>query len=274
MKGMRAEDAAVAVAREFGLSVTRAVMLADSNNVVVRLHPSPVVAKVGTGHHDSLQLELDVVRHLVACRAPVVAPATELPQRVHRFRGFALTFWRYQEDEGGDHLESQVFGRALFRLHEALATYPGVLPTYHKELEKVSDLLSEPRQCPALDAVDRQLLLSALRRFRGELADRVDQWALHGSPHDLNVLAVRGEPRFIDFETACRGPLEWDLAHVGPEARAAYPNVLDARALAACAALVSVKTAAWCWARIDHQDLRWHAAHHLEVVKKLMRRPN
>ena len=62
MKGMRAEDAAVAVAREFGLSVTRAVMLADSNNVVVRLHPSPVVAKVGTGHHDSLQLELDVVR--------------------------------------------------------------------------------------------------------------------------------------------------------------------------------------------------------------------
>jgi Ser/Thr protein kinase RdoA (MazF antagonist) len=274
MEWMRPEEAAVTVAREFGLAVATGVTLADSNNVVVWLEPSRVVAKVGTGHHHSLRLELDVARHLVARRAPVVAPATELPREVHHLGGFDMTFWRHQEHEGREQLDSQKFGRALFDLHQTLATYPGPLPSYDGELDKVSDVLNEPGRCPALDEADRLLLLSALRRFRAELASWPDdKRVLHGSPHDLNVLVVRGEPRFIDFETTCRGPVEWDLAHIGSEAVAAYQDAFDPRVLASCSALVSVKTAAWCWARIDHPGLRWHAVHHLAVVKTLMRQP-
>jgi Ser/Thr protein kinase RdoA (MazF antagonist) len=48
---------------------------------------------------------------------------------------------------------------------------------------------------------------------------------LHGSPHDLNVLGPSTNlPRFIDFETMCTGPFEWDLAHVDGDVVDAKPG--------------------------------------------------
>jgi hypothetical protein len=60
----------------------------DSNNVVIWLRPSPVVAKVVTGHHRRLAVELPVAQQLVACGAPAVRPSDLLPQEVHRAEGF------------------------------------------------------------------------------------------------------------------------------------------------------------------------------------------
>ena len=37
---------------------------------------------------------------------------------------------------------------------------------------------------------------------------------LHGEPHPGNVLSTRNGPLFVDLETCCRGPVEFDLAHV------------------------------------------------------------
>ncbi len=39
-----------------------------------------------------------------------------------------------------------------------------------------------------------------------------------------------------------------------------------------CRGLVSARTAAWCRAGFGHPELRWHAEHHLSVVKRLMAR--
>src|SRR5262245_56391198 len=36
--------------------------------------------------------------------------------------------------------------------------------------------------------------------------------ALHGSPHAGNWLRTAQGVLLLDFETACRGPLEWDVA--------------------------------------------------------------
>jgi hypothetical protein len=60
---------------------------------------------------------------------------------------------------------------------------------------------------------------------------------------------------------------------VGDEAAAAYPVRPEPGALACCRALVSAKTAAWCWAKYEHPDLRWHARHHLVVVRGLLGAP-
>lgn len=40
--------------------------------------------------------------------------------------------------------------------------------------------------------------------------------------------------------------------------------------LAVCRALVSVKTAVWCWAKYDHPDLRSHADYQLELVRRYL----
>jgi hypothetical protein len=63
-------QAALEVASRFGLAVEQLVILSDSNNVVVWLAPTSVVAKVGTGHHRRLAHELAVAEHLTAVRAP------------------------------------------------------------------------------------------------------------------------------------------------------------------------------------------------------------
>jgi thiamine kinase-like enzyme len=96
-----------------------------------------------------------------------------------------------------------------------------------------------------------------------------DPAVLHGAPHRLNVPSVGGEARFIDFETICVGPIEWDLAHLEDEVAAAYPAPADAESLRIARLLVSAKTAAWCWAADPaNEEMRWHAEHHLRTVRR------
>jgi predicted trehalose synthase len=264
-------EAAVGVASRFGLVVEDPLVLHDSNNTVVWLRPHAVVAKVATGHHRRLDLEMAVGRHLAACGAPVVAPADALPQMPHRLGGLEATFWTYEHQAEDQELDEEQLALALDQVHRALNTFPGALPDFDDELDSVATVLSDPVRSPALGTTDRALLLSALSLLRRDLAACASpQRALHGSPHNGNVLFVQGKVLFIDFETVCRGPLEWDLAHVGDGVLRAYPACFDSTALRLCQGLVSVKTAAWCWARYEHKDLRWHARHHLAQVHRLM----
>ena len=91
---------------------------------------------------------------------------------------------------------------------------------------------------------------------------------IHGSPHPYNILLVAGEPCFIDFETTCVGPREWDLAHTAPEVQQAYSRTIHVELMRACRDMVSLKTAAWCWADFERGDLRYHAEIHLAQVKR------
>jgi thiamine kinase-like enzyme len=73
---------------------------------------------------------------------------------------------------------------------------------------------------------------------------------LHGEPHPGNLLAANGGPRFIDFETCCVGPVEFDLAHVPDDASEHYPGV-DTVLLRDCRTLVLAMVTAWRWDRGD-----------------------
>jgi len=86
-------EAACAVARQHSVQVVEPTVLSDTNNVVVWLAPSPVVAKVGTGHHRRLDAELHIVDYLVTAHAPVVGPAVGIPPRVHEHGGYEITLW-------------------------------------------------------------------------------------------------------------------------------------------------------------------------------------
>jgi Ser/Thr protein kinase RdoA (MazF antagonist) len=266
---MTLTETAVATASQYGIVVTDPVVLSDSNNVVLWLRPAPVVAKVATGHHRRLRLELATAQHVVAKGGPVVPPAEGLPAEVHRVDDLEMTFWGYQRSDN-QVPDPRVWARALLELHDAMLSYPGMLPSYEEELLGVAEVLSDDRRTPTLSVPDRRLLLSALDRFRGEVTRcGYEARPLHGSPHSGNTLVSEGLVRFIDFETACRGPLEWDLAHIDDEAVDMYPERFDRRLLEACRALASIKTAAWCWVKFEHPSLQWHARHHLEVVRRL-----
>ena len=49
---------------------------------------------------------------------------------------------------------------------------------------------------------------------------------LHGEPHPGNVLGTPTGPVFVDVEPLCRGPVEFDLAHV-PQAASEYHSGAD-----------------------------------------------
>jgi hypothetical protein len=64
------------------------------------------------------------------------------------------------------------------------------------------------------------------------------------------VLTTRNRPLFIDLETCCRGPVEFDLAHAPEEVGEHYPGV-DQDLLRECRILVLVMITTWRWDRDD-----------------------
>ena len=109
----------------------------------------------------------------------------------------------------------------------------------------------EPRRTPELADADRELLGNTLRSLRRAIADRgAAEQLLHGEPHPGNVLSTKDGLLFIDLETCCRGPVEFDIAHVPEAVSEHYPGV-DQELLRECRMLVLAMVAAWRWDRDD-----------------------
>jgi hypothetical protein len=201
--------AAVEVAAEHGLRSDDPVVLRDAWHVLVHLRPLPVVARVSSGRpypegppEDAVIIELAVGSHAARGGAPVVPPSDLLDPGPHRRNGHVVAFWHYVEPKR--EVEPVAVGEGLRAIHEALADYDGELPSLHTEdLARITDSL-EP-------SADVELLRElGLRQPAGRTQ------ALHGDAHLANCLPG---PLWHDFETACRGPVELDLAALALSAR-------------------------------------------------------
>jgi hypothetical protein len=91
---------------------------------------------------------------------------------------------------------------------------------------------------------------------------------LRGEPHPGNVLRTTDGPLFVDLETCCRGPVEFDIAHAavaasGPpiEIVALYPGA-DQSLVRECWILMLAMVIAWrCEPGDDLPDGRVWASH-------------
>lgn len=183
-----------------------------------------------------------------------------------------MTFWRYVPQDSKE-ASSAAVARSLAKMHLALgkiAPIIGVLRPFDDELHELLKLLGDPQFAWQLEPEARRLLQLSIDDGIARLRQRpLSPRVLHGSPHRLNILMLDGSPHFIDFETVCLGPREWDLAHLESAVAARYPEPVDVEALTTCRVLVSAKTAAWCWHSIHRgPDMRFHAEHHLGVVRR------
>jgi hypothetical protein len=268
-------DQVVALGRQLGLSVEEAVALRSTNNVVVWLRPSLVVAKIAM-RPGTADRELTLATAMAATGAPIVPPAPRIGNRVHRVDGHDVTFWTYEPQDGVAAADAASLAGALFALHQALSDLRPMIPspTFETQVTDAIALLDDPAFAPALRPDDRAVLREALEAGRTSLsqisdADRV----IHGSPHRMNTVVVGGQPRFIDFETVQLGPVEWDMAHLEPAVATLYPGPYDAATLALCRHLISATTSTWCWGGIERgPDMRRHAEHHLRLVRSTRHR--
>jgi aminoglycoside/choline kinase family phosphotransferase len=203
--------------------------------------------------------------------APIAPPLLGVEPTRERHTGLLVTLWLRLEHGDEDDADAADIGRSLQAVQDALALYPGELPSFREKLESARALLDDDAEMSALDPDNRRFLRSTFDALLEQLASNAYQARrLHGEPHSQNRLTTRHGVRWIDFEGACQGPAEWDLAFVPEGALPAFPPS-EAGLLQLLRRLNSARTATLCWARYDVPALRWPARFHLQQLHKPVR---
>ncbi len=223
----RALAAAGTVASAHGLQVDEAVVIDSGSNVLVRLRPAPIVARVMTGtvalHDDPrrwLEREVSVLGFL-APSGLAVSPSRSIAPGPHCQDGLWMTFTEWVSEVGpAPEIRSAVsvddareLGRMLARLHDALRPYDRALGGSRELREDIERLLGQLR--PA-DAAQREAIRSLGERLTALGAvvfeSSLPTQALHGDVSLRNLLRTPHRTVWNDFEDTFRGPVHWDVA--------------------------------------------------------------
>lgn len=258
----RAMAAAKSTASELGLTVDDAVVLQNSNKLTLRLLPCDVLARVGPLGDQVMSFEVELAGLLVETDSPVAALEPRVPPRVFERDGFAITFWTHYTSVT-PRVAPADYALSLRRLHTGMRKIAMATPHFTDRVAEAERLLANRHLTPELTDEDREFLGSLLKNLTRAIVDcGTAEQLLHGEPHPGNVLSTRFGPLFIDLETCCRGPVEFDLAHVPDAVVEHYPDV-DQALLSACRALVLVMVAAWRWDASDQYPDGRHWAEQL-----------
>lgn len=239
-----AVTAARLTATSAGLEVDDATVLQNSNKLAVRLEPCGVLARVSPAAEQCAEFELGLAQRLVAAGCPVAAPDPRVAPLAYERDGFVITLWTYHPQVA--ELPPADYAAALRRLHDGMRAVEFATPRFTDRVESARLIITEAAGNPDLPEADRGLLLDTLDRLGRSVGASGREQLLHGEPHPGNVLATAAGPLFIDLETCCRGPVEFDLAHAPPAVSDHYPGV-DPDLLRDCRNLALALNTSWRW---------------------------
>jgi Phosphotransferase enzyme family len=242
----------MSTASALDLRVDDAVVLHDSNRLALRLRPCDVLARVahlkGQG---GAEFEVEVARRLAETDSPVASLDPRVEPRVYPRDGFVVTLWTYYEPVSHRDVEPAEYARTLEQLHAGMRQADFIAPHFTDRVAEARSLVGDRAQTPDLRDADRELLSNTLRRLTWAIGRRdAAEQLLHGEPHPGNLLETKNGLLFTDMETCCRGPVEFDVAHVPEEVRTRYPEA-DQDLLRECRLLMLAMVAAWRWDRAD-----------------------
>ncbi|MFH8975494.1 phosphotransferase enzyme family protein [Streptomyces sp. NPDC017890] len=247
----RAVAAAMAIVSSLGLPADDAIVLHDSNKLTLRLLPCDVLARVAPVAQQVARFELELAQRLAAAGCPVAALDPRVEPRVHERDGFVVTLWTYCAPVAPREVPPADYADALARLHAGMRGLDVPTPRFTDRVEQARRLVADRDRTPALADADRELLGGTLRGLGRVIGERGGaEQLLHGEPHPGNLLTTENGPLFIDLETCCRGPVEFDLAHAPEEVGEHYPGA-DQDLLRECRLLVLAMITAWRWDRDD-----------------------
>ncbi len=239
--------AAMSTASALDLTVDDAIVLHDSNKLAARLLPCDVLARIAPTAHQVAQFEIEIAQRLAETESPVAALEPRVEPRVYERDGFVVTLWTYYEPVAHREVSPSDYANALERLHAGMRKLDLRTPHFTDRVEAAQQLVQNSNLTPELADADRELLTTTLRSRRQAISDRgAAEQLLHGEPHPGNVLSTKTGLLFIDLETCCRGPVEFDLAHVPEDVSERYADA-DEELLSECRVLVLAMVAAWRW---------------------------
>jgi hypothetical protein len=246
-----AVSAAKEVASALGLAVDEARIVCNSNKLALRLLPCDVFGRVAFVGQQAFRFEIEIARRLTEHGSPVANLDTRVEPSVYERDGFAFTFWRYYEQSGFE-ASAAAYAAALERLHRDMAQLDVIAPHFSDRVTEAQRLVASHDKTPQLEDSDRELLSMTLKSSGRTISERSSrEQLLHGEPHPGNVLNAADGVLFIDLETCCRGPVEFDLAHVPQAVGGAYAGA-DRELIQECRRLVLAMVAAWRW-NLDDQ---------------------
>ena len=247
-----AVDAAVSTASALGLRVDDAVVLHDSNRLAVRLRPCGVLARVARRESQGVaEFEVEVARRLAETDSPVASLDPRVEPRVYPSDGFVITLWTCYEPVSPPEVEAAEYAQALARLHAGMRQVDFIAPHFTDRVAEAQSLVANRAQTPDLLDADRELLSNTLRKLTWAIGQRdTAEQLLHGEPHPGNLLKTKHGLLYTDLQTCCRGPVEFDVAHVPEEVSTHYPGA-DQVLLCECRILMLAMVATWRWDRDD-----------------------
>ena len=248
----RAVAAGMSTASALGLLVDDAVVVHNSNRIAVRLLPCDVLARVHYGAHQAgATFEVEVAVRLAQTESPVAEPEPRVEPRVYVRGGFAVTLWKYYEPVPTRSIAPSEYAQVLQRLQAGMRQIDVTAPHFTDRIEEAQSLVGNRAHTPELADTERELLSKTLRNLRRAVEGRgAGSQLLHGEPHPGNLLRTKRGLLFVDLETCCRGPVEFDIAHAPQEVSEYYPAA-NQDLLRDCRILVLAMIATWRWDRDD-----------------------
>lgn len=248
----RAVAAAMFTASALGLRVDDATLVHDSNRILVRLLPCDVLARVACeAHRAGAEFEVEVARRLAQIDAPVAELEPRVEPRVYRHGDFAVTLWKYYEPVRAGDVAPFEYAQVLERLHAGMRQIDVTAPHFTDRVSEAQALVANRAQTPELPDSEREVLSRTLRNLRRVVGrHHAGDQLLHGEPHPGNLLKTERGLLFVDLETCCRGPVEFDVAHAPEEVSEYYPAA-DQDLLRDCRILMLAMITAWRWDQDD-----------------------
>ena len=247
----RAVAAAMSTASVLDLTVEDAVVLNDSNRLVVRLLPCDIVARVTPmTHFASAEREVELVKRLTETDIPIAGLEPRVEPRVFVRGGFKIALWTYFEPVRRV-LPPVEYAQALEHLHSGLRQVDVTMPHFTDRVAAIQRDVVSRDVTPDLTETDRALLANTLRDLRRSIVNRrAPEQLLHGEPHPGNVLITKNGPLFIDFENTAHGPVEYDLGWVPREVSEQCADA-DQDLVDECRGVVLAIVATHRWSRGD-----------------------
>ncbi len=253
---------ALELLRATHLPVDDHVVLSRSNRLVIALEPCGLIAKIAPrARLRAMACELAVAAHVGGVGGPVAPPARHYAGGPLVGESVCVTLWERVASLGP--ADEAGVPAAYLALHEALRSFAAPLPDFREPIREAAEAsLPTGRVAQGDAAFVRELVTSHLEAVSRR------SWpplALHGDPHAGNLVSTAGGSLWIDLESVCRGPLEWDLCALPQPARK-LPH--DEDLLALLGRLRRACVVFWCAAKPEPQpvDLEAIEQHLLSLI--------